>query len=402
MTDYSKLIKEAYDTASKRYTVNPSDNKGKTPESFYRSPMYKYLIGLNNKTIKRISSGPNKDYFKHIYITQGDYSKRKGYEGSIYQSMKSQTDYIIDYVKSNPALRYTILGVYCDLWALLNNDKWKMAFKKAFSLVGNGKKDSMVESFRLLYVSAVMAFESIAMKIVDFKFSIYSGVNPITAISNLQNSNSGIMKHIVIPAIDIVVLAMNTKIPMNIVDDMTKDENAGLKAAENWNPNSPSEVTLSEEGLIGDMFRFFGKHIPKLYKGLMEKFPWVKWVAVVALVIAGIIAIIPSTRSIIYFVSMQKSNFEENLEIQKELLENNISELKERLYKTSDPKERDRIQKIIDKQIDMKNNLEAKLSKNKDDEIQAELGVQSELDDDSESTGNEVNDTNFNTFQMEI
>ena len=132
MTDFNKLIQEKYISSGKAYGGDINKDNTKTADSFFKSPSYKFIISLFKKAITKFENGENKDYYKHVYLTLGDYSKRKGYEGNIYVNMREQALYIKDYVNEHSAAKYTILGVYADLWDILENEKWKIAFKRAF------------------------------------------------------------------------------------------------------------------------------------------------------------------------------------------------------------------------------------------------------------------------------
>ena len=407
MKDYSEIIKTKYTEAEAAYGKDPSkDTTAKTPESFFKSPLYRSVILLMGKAIKKFESGTNKDYYKHVYITQGDYSKRKGYEGSIYDSMKEQAEYIQEYVKSHGFAKYTILGIYSDLWDILTDSKWRIAFKKAFDYPVDEKNRSIVDGFRLSYVALVLAFESIAVKIVDFKYALYSGIADVDAINSIQNDNASMMKNMVIPSIELITLCKNTSTPLHIVEDMIAEEEKGKKSTESYDPTTSTEGVFSET--IGKLMSKIvipgiSKGVSKI-SGLASKHPKLAIpIAAIAAAILFTILAFNASRMILYYVGIHKIDLEKRLEIESELIANNVNELKLKAEKASTKEERDRWNNIIAKQLEIKNNIDTKLGKRfDDDDLKAGIVVDTEMDKDMEATDNEVKNSQQTLFDLEI
>ena len=339
MTDFNKLIQEKYISSGKAYGGDINKDNTKTSDSFFKSPSYKLIISLFKKAIAKFENGENKDYYKHVYLTLGDYSKRKGYEGNIYVNMREQALYIKDYVNEHSAAKYTILGVYADLWDILENEKWKIAFKRAFTYEKSSKNEnSIVDGFRLLYVSLVLAFEYISFRIVDFKYALYSGLSDEAAINDIQNKNKALMKNIVIPSIDIITLCNNVSTPLITINSLIKEEENGLKSTESYDPTKSEEAFGNTVGALFNMFKSskigttITTGVKKAGSFAFKKHPWI---GIVALSVIFIVVAFHASRSIIYFIGIHKVNLEKELELQSELIGNNINELKNKMQKAS-------------------------------------------------------------------
>lgn len=396
----SLFIKEKYDATAKTYSQTDINKaSGGTPESFFKSPTYRMVMNMVGKAIKRFENGQNKDYYKHVYITQGDYTKRKGYEGSIYVSMKEQAKFVQEYVSENSFAKYTILGVHSDIWDILNSEKWKIAFKKSFQL--DTADSSIIDCFRLIYVSLVLAFEMISMKIVDFKYYIYSGMSGEDAINKIQNDNKNMVKNLVSPVIDIIALCNAVKVPLVTLETLHKDEVNGLKSTEAYDP------TKSEEGVFESTGKFiidqFKTHVvPKVGSVLKFAFKDHKWVGIVSVAILALILAFHASRTIIYYIGIHKINIEKQLEIQCELIENNINELKEKCDRASG-EEKARYQKIIDRQLEYKQKYDMKLGKMvESDGLQASIALADTMDTDLDSSVNEAEASSPSYFALEI
>ena len=406
MTDFNKLIQEKYISSGKAYGGDINKDNTKTSDSFFKSPSYKLIISLFKKAIAKFENGENKDYYKHVYLTLGDYSKRKGYEGNIYVNMREQALYIKDYVNEHSAAKYTILGVYADLWDILENEKWKIAFKRAFTYEKSSKNEnSIVDGFRLLYVSLVLAFEYISFRIVDFKYALYSGLSDEAAINDIQNKNKALMKNIVIPSIDIITLCNNVSTPLITINSLIKEEENGLKSTESYDPTKSEEAFGNTIGTLFNMFKSskVGTTITTGVKNAgsfaFKKHPWI---GIVALSVIFIVVAFHASRSIIYFIGIHKVNLEKELELQSELIGNNINELKNKMQKASSEEEKARYSNIIAKQLEIKNKVDSKLSKMENDDIQASISVDATMEKDLDSTDAEITSQTTSNFELEF
>lgn len=396
----SLFIKEKYEASAKSYSKADVDKStAKTPESFFKSPTYRMVMNMVGKAIKRFENGQNKDYYKHVYITQGDYSKRKGYEGSIYNSMKEQAKFVQDYVSDNSFAKYTILGVHSDIWDLLNSDKWKVAFKRAYSIDTND--NTIVDCFRLIYVSLVLAFEMISMKIVDFKYRIYSGMSGEDAINEIQNENKNMIKNLVAPAIDILALCNAIKTPLVTLDTLHKEELNGLKSTESYDPTKSEEGVFASTGKM--LFNCFKDKVgPTLSSINKFAFKDHKWVGIAAIVLITVILAFNASKTIIYYIGIHKINIEKQLEIQSELIENNINELQEKCNRSSG-EDKARYEKIIERQLEYKRKYDLKLGKLLDsDSLQASVVVDDVMDTDIDASMNEADKASAGYFALEI
>jgi len=392
-------IRKQYENGEKNY--NPSSvskNKG-NPAAFYNTAIYKTLMSAMFKGFKKFETGVNKEYYYYIVSSKGDYSKRKG--GDVYQQMKGHAEFIKNYLEKqkNNDLNNSLLKVYVDLWDVLNNTTWKNAFRKAFEYSDKeGDINSIVSSFKFIYIATVVAFESIALKIVNFEFSVYSGLPSEKAILEIMQRHAPFIKNLVLPAINLICLANNTKNPLEIVNQIISDETAmknKLKAKE-----AASGITSVESfSLTEIIFNFIKKAGGKVFEVLAKAatsganslgIPTAAFIILFSMAVYLIFFGIPTARLIIYYVNMHKVNIQKELELQAELLSNNILLLQEKLEKTTDPDERVRLQNIIARQIEILSKLQASIKKNLDDEYEASVLTEQQIEDDDKSTGSEV------------
>jgi hypothetical protein len=126
-----KTIKEIYDKADKNF--NPKNHKIDTKDpnaQIFTSKVYFKFLSMNNKTISKALKQGNPEYYKLLDETNGDYSRRKG--GKIPEQIRDHVDWAKEMIRGNSTLKYSILGIFVDTYSLLNDLKWRAAFKLAF------------------------------------------------------------------------------------------------------------------------------------------------------------------------------------------------------------------------------------------------------------------------------
>lgn len=397
-------IQQLYANAAKNFKIVGVKKDGDTT-SFYRSALYKMIMAGINKAIRKFETGENKDYYAYINNTRGEYNRRKG--GNIYDQMKEQANYASSYLKDHKYMQYSLLGVYVDLWNLINDQKWKIAWKKAYDYCDkNGEASTIATAFKMMYIVSVVAFETIGLKIVDFKFAVYSGASDVDAIQIIQSQNKPMMKNLVTPAINLITLCNDTETPANLIDDAISTEKKAKESKEDYDPKR-----AEEDGFWANAFKAIGSAGQKLYTGignlgvnLLSKMNingapiWVGF-TVLTVTVVVILAIFPLTRMIIYYASMHKVNLEKRIELEAELVGNNVNDLKEKLENTKDAKEKARLQEIIDKQQAILDKIRSKVHEDKDDDIAVDTAIGTEIDNDDSASKNEAmagNNANFN------
>jgi hypothetical protein len=390
--------------------------------SFYYSKFYKIFLASVYKTINSLEKGKNKQYFKYINQSQGDYLKRKG--GNVSSQMISHAEFIESFIKKsgNPNLQYSLLGIFVDIWKILNDQKWKQAFKRAFSYSNTtGQTNTLITSFRMIYIALVIAFESIGLKMLSFEYDVHTGIDPENSVINIMNRHTSFMKSVAIPIIRIICICRNVKDPMKMVDEIIINEEevkkAKKKAGESKTPYGEKELTVMESYKIEQMdntlqiqsrealpaiplvttaiSHFLGMGVAGGAGGTAAAAgvttaalgPVLGLILLIAVSVVLVIFATPATRLIIYYVNMHKVDLQKELEMQAELLNNNILSLQEKMEKASDEKERARLQNIINKQIGFLINLQSKIKKYVDDEYDASLSAIQQAQTDEQADG---------------
>jgi hypothetical protein len=414
------MIKKEYEDNLRR--LNPDvilknkDGKG-NPLAFYNSKVYKLFTASIFKAINALEKGKNQQYYKYINQSAGDYSKRKG--GNVSAQMVSHAEFVENFIKKekNENLEYSLLGIFVDIWKVLDNQKWKAAFKRAFSHVDkSGATNTVASSFKMIYIALVIAFESIGLKMLSFEYDIHSGIDPETAILNIMHLHSSFMKSIALPIIKIICMCELISDPVKMVNEVISDENtvkeAKKRAKESGSPYNPEDhgITAIESYKIEQMDNTLMHRKSGEAVGLAGLFaaantiggggltftiggitltPIVSAILLFSIVIILVLIAVPIARLIIYTINVRKVDMQKELEMQAELLNNNIVLLQEKLEKTTNKEERARLQNIINKQIEMLVKLQSEIRKYLDEEYEAAVDAQKEAENDENSQDTE-------------
>jgi hypothetical protein len=426
------IIKKEYENNLKKLNQSVIEKmkggKG-NPLAFYNSRLYRIFTSSMFKVLNTLNKGKSQQYYNYLNQSAGDYSKRKG--GNIAEQMKSHVAFIEDILKknNNDNLQYSLLGIFTDIYDILQDQKWKSAFKRAFSHVDkSGATNTIVTSFKMMYFALVITFETTGLKLLSFEYDLYTGIEAEKSIANIMETYSSFMKSVAIPMIKIICVCKNIKDPLSLVNELIKDENTAndmkKKAKEAGYPYKPEENGLS----VIESFK-----VDQLDNTLLSKSKSSEAgplaalivaaqilsgtavgggttagaaiaatatvvggsvlppVAAAILIFAGVIIIllisVPIARLVIYWVNVKKVDIQKELEMQAELLNNNIVQLQEKLEKTSNKEERARLQNIINKQIDMLVKLQGDIKKYLNDEYEASVDAIQLAEDDDNSPG---------------
>jgi hypothetical protein len=424
-------IKKEYETQLNK--LNPdtiTKIKGGTgnPLAFFNTRFYRLFTASMFKAFHALEKGKSQQYYKYLNQSSGDYSKRKG--GNVQAQMISHAEFIADFIKksNNENLRYSLLGIFTDIWAILKDARWVAAFKKAFSHVEKtGETNSIVSSFKMMYLALVIAFESAGIKMLSFEYDVYTGIDPEKSISNIMQTHSSFMKSVIFPVIRIICICKNIKNPLDTVNNLIKDENTVKTAKKNanesgytYNPeengltsieafrieqiNRSTEDTSLLRNIVSIIPAFFG--LTGASAGVVAagtaSLPLTGAIMTFTVVIILLIIAIPVARLIIYYINIKKVDLQKELEMQAELLNNNILQLQEKLEKTSNEDERVRLQNIINKQIEMLVDLQGKIKKYIDEEYEASVYAQQEADSDDNVQTKGDDDANDGGFEVSI
>jgi hypothetical protein len=419
-------IKKEYEISLKKLDAKAIEKikggKG-NPLAFFNSKFYRIFTSSMFKALNSLEKGNSRQYYKYLNQSAGDYSKRKG--GNIAESMRSHADFIRDFLKKNndENLRYSLLGIFTDIADILDNQKWKSAFKRAFGHVDKvGATNTMATALKTIYMSLVITFETIGLKLLSFEYDLHSGIDPKMSVLNIMTRHSSFMKSVVIPMIKVIAICQNLKDPLSVLNEFISDENKAVdakkRAREAGYPYKPEENGLS----VVEVFKI-EQMDNSLFKNRKRSSEAVGPIAAItvaiqamlgtgttagvaggtifgltvsaatgtilifsAIVILLIIAV-PLSRLIIYWVNVKKVDVQKELEMQAELLSNNIVLLQEKLEKTSDKEERARLQNIINKQIEMLVKLQQDIRKYLDEEYEASIDAEKLAENDDNNRG---------------
>lgn len=386
-------IKQEYIKAFDNFSNNNTNIKDTV--DFYSNGSYKIVMKIMNKVLKKMRNGRNKKYIESIESTMGDYSKRKG--GNIYQQMKQHATFIENHIKTkNTNIQYSFLGIYVDLWNVLNNKSWTNVFMKAYSYSkSTGEPNTLLSNLKLLYIASVLAFETISFKVLDYEYHCFSGKTDEEAVNLIMSTHTSFMKYLCIPAISLIAMFKNTSKPEALAVFLTNCEKENKKYSEG------RESVKSEEGLLADAVSYARKILGILNSKIPNNIKMI--FTITASAIALIFLILWASRLIIYWVNSLSIDMQKRLELESELLDNNILELKEKLEKTKDPEERVRIQNIISKQIEILNKINKLLNKKLiEEENNASTTTDNDVSSDTSDVDNDIEKDSDDDFEIDI
>lgn len=379
-------IKKMYENAERHFNPQKAGGNNREPSpGAFTSKLYFKFLSLNYKTIQKAMSGSNKDYIHNLDKTSGDYSRRPG---PFYDSIKESISWINDIIKLNPRMKYSILGVYKDIFEALNDNYWRQAFKLAFDYSKNtGDKKTISSGYKTLYYSLVIALETLVGAVVDFQLR-YSldGKDPVHHVVAIHYElPKGYMDKVVNAAINLVTLMKNTKDPVSYVKNLIKGENNAIKNKESLG-FIEDENAKACEGLFSKAFgenKFLWAIVATGFTALAIG----GGIGIFAFVLVLVFCIVPCCRHIIYYVGITGIDLQKQSELNAEMLSNNIKALQEKLMNSDNDKEREKLSLVIEKQTKALNELKEKLYRKTGN---LEYAVDNELDKDDVSSSNEA------------
>ena len=427
-------IKKLYDKADKNFNPSKSMNTTDTepsPATFQTKIWYK-LYSMVYKSAEKAKKGKNSEYYKQIDATNGDYSRRGQGVG---EQVEVTYSYIKKLIKNDPKLQYSMCGVFCDTYENLKDLKWRAAYKLAYDTVSKNKNvKSLVGAFKLMYWTEVFACESMMLKLIELPFKAEEGLNAYDVVQNIQYRNKTFMDKVVIPGINLSAMIRGTKEPAKMVRNYIGGEKNAEKAQE-----SMMDVHLtSEEGVFFNTLKKAAGNIVAVVtegtaavlalittttaaSGVAASGSLAAFIAgtgpaglavgatiSVALCIIFLFTLIPTIRLIIYYSYTSEIDMVKELELHRELLENNIMSLKERYDGMRPGPEKDKLRDVIKKQEKMYKDLVEKLEKRKEDDPYAAEDIMSAdeqySDEEAERNGIDTNTDGDSTngYSIEI
>lgn len=427
-----KDIKDVYDKADKNFNPKKKGldgNKDVNPMAFSSRIYFKFLA-MSSKTINKALRSNNVDYYKIIEETNGDYSRRRG--GDIAAQLKSHVDWSNDTIGKYPATRYSLLGVFIDVYSILSDMKWRAAFKLAFDYCKkNGDNKTIISAIKNLYFGMVVSCETTLLKVIELEYDIAMGIQVEEALLQLQNKYYTFMKKNIIPTINLYTLMKNINDPIQYVKNIITGETKAKKATENFTvPMYIDENTRSIEGRLWDTVKHSGGAITNIIAssgttalgtagavagigggiaiGSTLTIPFAAIIAVIG-ALWFIFTILPSIRIIIYYAMISKTNIQKELKLNEEMLKNNIAELQAKFNSMRDGPEKEKLGTIIEKQKKYYEEILKKIEDNNNNSYNDDVATDNELDKDdadsdkeaeqaAEDSGNSSDDDDFNVM----
>lgn len=384
-------MRKIYDNASKKFDPKAIPAKSKDPDSqVFQSKFFLKFMGMAYKAFQNSVNGKNKNYFKMIENTNGDYGRRPG---KIRQGIQSHIDWITKEIKKNKDVQYTYLRTFCDIYKILNDSSWKAAFKNSFEYCKkNGDSRTIACAFKVCYFALVSALEIILFKVIETEMRSADGENIIDVCVSIAQNNLELMDKCVVPAINLSVLMMATREPDKLIRGLLNSEDRSKRGVESICPEQ------SEEGLKAIAYAF--KNTRKMssavmlggFTAIIAIVAGVGGIALLPLILAAasiwiVVCFIPLVRSMVYYASIYKVDLYKELKLNEEMLGNNINALKEKMERTSSATERDRLKAVIEKQEAFLDQMVQQIN-----EVGAELGVVENIMDRDEDEAHEEAD----------
>ena len=399
-------IKEAYDKANKNFNPKGYNVDTKEPSRLaLSSKLYYKFLAMNSTSISKTTRLSNGRYFLEVMKSNGDYSRRNGKTAD---SVKAHIEFARDILRRNNNNRWSIVGVFVDVYKCLSDIKWKEAFRLAIDYCRKHTEDETIcTAYKQLYSTLVVSIETMLLRIVDIEYSLAYGMSDEEAIANVQYENTTYMNKVVIPCISIISLMQNTPNPANIVKQTIIGEDKRNKSQETYGPYISMK---SEEGTaafldtmkkaapsiastgIGALLAIGGG----ITAGVLKKHDAPKPAVGIALAISALGAlwfaftIIPTIRTINYYFAISKVDVEKEIMLYNEIISNNILALEDKYNNMKDGPEKDKLAHVIEKQKQMYEESKAKLDQERAATEADDYAIETAMNDDEDEANQDV------------
>ncbi len=393
-------MKKLFDKAENNFnlTKTKATDKEPAPQTF-RTKFWFKMYAMAFKSAKKIEKNPKMSmYYKQIISTKGDYSRR---EKGVGEQVQAAYEYFNRLIKDHPDLKYTMCGVFCDTVNNLKDLKWRSAYKIAFDYDDKiaGAK-SLAGSFKLMYWSLAFGAERLMLKLLGLEYEIASGKDPVDAVLQIEYNDQTLMDKMVIPLINLNALTRSVKDPTKMIRSYISAEKSAEKSTESFAELEAKNPLTSEEAAV---FKAIGKAAGNIWLLVAEGAAGVSasiaaatgaLATPISIAVIGVISIIfictliPTIRLIIYYSYSCEVDMVKELELNRELLENNIAILQEKYDNMKDGDEKIKLGEVITKQKDMYLDLEKKIANYTGDNY----AVENDLDADESEADKEASD----------
>ena len=357
-TDFEYIEKRRKEAELRFKNIEKGSNDKKNIGNI--KPYSKSLKFLYNTFIySKANKSGLKSYITDLELTKGDYKKRNN---KIFNKVSLMYSFVNEVIDTGDNTHNSLLGVYKDAFEILNSTKYTNMFKKVFTLIDKkGENNTSLTLFKLAYVALSYMVESSLLYLIDFELEVYNGKTPRSAILDTMTDNRSYMKHIVIPTIEIIAFIKSLSNPVAYVQRIDSEE-------------TKIETKSKEDGNVSD--ESVGSNI---LTGLSLLGVSLSGVPVYIIAILALLALIPFLRSSIYWMSVKNIDVGKELLLKSEMLDNNIVLLKQKLDNTTDPKEREKLEKIIEKQQVWVNKWKDESQKRLKDDIKTDYEIESTI-----------------------
>lgn len=334
-----EIIRSTYKTTEKQdsSTVGNLDKDNRLVQ-IALSKFRKVSLGKGNK--------PMADYLKEVASTKGNYRSRSN---EIIRAVTYAFDYVfLSHLTINKHKDYkaTVAPVFLDTYKILNDKRWTRAFNKAYEYHSKQKKISPLESMMVIYSMMSMGLETMTYFLNKYETELSSkDVGRIlNAYREFGNENHSFVSSVVRPLIYVVEYMKTVKDPEKLVTDMIKSEKEGIADAE-----------MSKESFQDHGF----EHSSIIPQSIKDKVEYSEesvlaagTIVLVVLLVSFVLGIIPFIRHMIYYFQYCKVNIAANIREDIEVLTTNIGFLEDQRDASNDPREKERLSIIIEKQYE--------------------------------------------------
>ena len=394
-------MKKLFDKAENNFNLTKTKTTDKEPApQTFRTKFWFKMYAMAFKSSKKIEKNPKMStYYKQIIATKGDYSRR---EKGVGEQVQAAYEYFTRLIKDNPDLKYTMCGVFCDTVNNLKDLKWRGAYKIAFDYddkVAGAK--SLAGSFKLMYWSLAFGAERLMLKLLGLEYEIANGKDPVDTVLQIEYNDQTLMDKMVIPLINLNALTRSVKDPSKMIRTYISAEKSADKSTESFSEMESRNPLTSEEAAV---FKAIGKAAGNIWllvaegaSGVAASIAAMSGVvaAPIGIAVIGVISIIfictliPTIRLIIYYSYSCEVDMVKELELNRELLENNIAILQEKYDNMADGDEKTKLGEVIAKQKQMYLDLEKKIARYTGDNYAVENDLNAdESEADEEATDN--------------
>lgn len=335
------------------------------------------LNSWNDYFIKNKKMSNNIRYINSVtFNVKGDVTKAKDFYTSLKEHQKLLNNIVTTFKNNKDIVENSYITIFLDVFKMVTDTKYISAFKVAYdeySKNANKVKGSVSD---ILVMCHQLMISYLYFTMGTLNISVFGAFEKIKNLNNTekdfvayledtQNYYDAIITNLGFTCIEITKVLENIKNPADEMKKAIKVQNESneklAKAKESFDSVELQKVSyeLSEESYLEE---------PSFDKGEEEA---VTVCLIVVASIFGLFMLIFGIRRAIYLCGTLKTDISEYIKVDVVTVSMNIEYLKEQLNNTTDPKERKRLQTIIDKQQKFVDKYSAKYQNIADESSQA-------------------------------